>query len=98
MKAILINTPQGQYVLPAHYVAEHKARYFADVDQYTLKSQVYKDEVSRYMSYPEDLIIWLITETDWSEWVNVAEKTSNDILVTDKEFWSNLNDFKIINI
>lgn len=98
MKAILINTPQGQYVLPAHYVAEHKARYYAEIDQYTLKSQEYKDQVNYYIKHSYELIDWLLNNTDWSEWVNVAEKTDNEVLVTEEDFWTSDEDFKIINI
>lgn len=99
MKFIQCNTPKGQFHIPLQKVAEHRADYYAcEVDGYAKGSGEYNAEVDWVMDDSFEAIDWLINNTDWSDWEPIAEKVNNFVKVTDDDFWTDSEDFEIVEI
>ena len=94
MKVIIINTPDGEYTLPLKLVAEHRANEYSD----TLHSLQWADEVQYTMGDDFEGIDWLLNSTDYEEWEDDTTKISNIVKVTLEDFWTNSEDFKIVEI
>jgi len=45
-----------------------------------------------------EAIDWLLNNTDWEDWKDVAKKFNDSIDVIDDEFWTSSGDFEIIEI
>ena len=97
-KQILINTPDGQYLLPLQMVAEHRADYYScEVDGHEKNSPEWQEEVGWVMKDDFDGIDWIINNTDWTDWKDFAIKINGKILVTDESFWCSSDGFNIID-
>lgn len=99
MKVIRCNTPKGQYDIPLEKVAENRADYYAiEVDGFQKNSKEWKDEVSFAINDNFECIDWLLNNTDWEDWKNVAVKINENVNVTGDDFWCNSDDFKIMGV
>jgi hypothetical protein len=99
MKVILCNTPKGQFQIPLKIVAERRADYYAcEVDGHEKGSIEYNKEVDWVMNDKFEAIDWLINNTNWEDWQSMAIKINDKVNVTDDDFWTSSEDFKIINI
>lgn len=99
MKAIICNTPKGQFQIPLQKVAEHRADYYAcEVGGHEKNSQEWKKEVDWVMEDGFECIDWIINNTDWEDWESSAIKLNNKIKVTDDDFWSSSDDFEIVDV
>lgn len=79
MKVIIIQTPQGEYVMPMSFV---------------VNSMVEEDALYLYeelMDNPDEVCDWLINNTDWSDWKRYAKKANTHIHVTEDDFWCNMD-------
>jgi hypothetical protein len=99
MKAILCDTPKGQYHIPLQNVAEHRADYYTcEVDGNERGSDEWKEEVDYVMEDKFEGIDWLINNTDWVDWTDVATKVNDKVKVTDDDFWCSSEGFEIVDI
>ena len=99
MKVIKCNTPKGQFYIPLLPVAEHRADYYScEVDGNEKGSQEWQEEVDWVMEDDYEGIDWLINNTDWDDWENIAVKINDKVKVTDDDFWCSSDDFTIIDI
>lgn len=98
MKAIKCNTPKGRYLIPLKAVAENRADYYVEVDGYEKDSQEYQEEVDYVMNDSYEGINWLLNNSDWKDWEEIAFKVDDKIKVDEDEFWCSSDDFEIIDI
>ena len=99
MKVILCNTPKGVYTIPLLDVAEDRANYYSCVvDGNEKGSKEWQEEVDYAMNDNYEAIDWLLNNTDWEDWKDVAKKFNDSIDVIDDEFWTSSGDFEIIEI
>lgn len=80
MKVILIDTPKGQYHLPLQNVAEHRADFYAVIDDYERNSPDWEREVDWVMKDDYEGIDWLLNNTDWEEWESDVVKINDDVM------------------
>lgn len=98
-KVIVCDTPTGQFQIPLQKVAEHRANYYAcEVDGYEKGSAEWQEEVDYGMNDDYKCIDWLINNTDWDEWKDLAIKLNNKVNVTDEDFWTSSDNINIVNI
>jgi hypothetical protein len=98
MKYIICNTPKGQYKLPAHLVAEDRATYYAcDIDGHEQGGKEWEEEVEYALDDSYECIDWLLNNTNWEEWTDQAVKLNDTVFVTDAAFWTNSDDFEMID-
>lgn len=99
MKIIICNTPKGQYQIPLKPIAENRADYYAcEVDKFTKGGAAWQDEVDWVMDDDFEAIDWLLNNTDWKQWENIAIKLNDNVMVTDDDFWTSSDDFEIKTI
>ncbi len=98
MKVIICNTPKGQYTIPLLNVAQNRADYYAEKDGFTKDSQEYQEEIDFVMTDNYEGIDWLLNNTDWENWQNIATKINDKFKVTDDDFWTSSDDFYITDI
>lgn len=99
MKVIVCNTPNGQYHIPLKNVAEHRADYYAcEVDGHEKNSIEWTEEVDWVMKDNFEGIDWLLNNTDWEDWEDCSVKINDKVNVTDDDFWTSSDDFKIKDI
>ena len=97
MKYIICDTPKGQFKISLKKIAEHRASYYAKVDQVDIGSYQWQEEVNWVMRDKYEAIDWLLNNTDWDQWEKDAEKLNDNINVTEKHFWTSSDNFKIID-
>lgn len=95
-KVIRFNTPKGQYEIPLIKVAENRAQYYADEESFNSDSQEWDDEISLVMEDDFEGIDWLINNTDFEDWEDIAVKINEDEKISDEDFWTSSDDFEII--
>jgi hypothetical protein len=96
MRVIICNTPKGQFQIPIRPVAEHRADYYAcEVDGYEKGSEKWEEEVQYAINDSYEAIDWILNETDWENWKNIAIKINDNVNVTDDSFWASSDDFEI---
>ena len=95
MKVITINTPEGQYQINLQTVAEDRAEYYSERDEFERDSMEWKDEIDYVLGDTFEGIDWIINNSDWEDWEPIAKKVSDDIKTVDEDFWF---DFEIIPI
>lgn len=100
MKYIKVNTPRGRFLLSLRLAAKeqidatNRYDFFADMSEY---KRFYNAEFERLMNEGgEDVIDWMIDETDWSFWNTYATKLDDNIVVTNETFWEKPHGFEII--
>jgi len=99
MRAIKCNTPRGQYLIPLKDVAENRANHYAiEVDGYTKDSQEYQNEVKYVMNDSYEGVDWLLNNSDWKDWENIAIKLNDVVKVDDEDFWRSSDNFEIIKV
>jgi hypothetical protein len=97
MKVIKCNTPNGQFQIPLKLVAENRADYYAvEVDGNKKGSQEWQDEVDWVMKDDFEGIDWLINNTNWEDWQDLATKLNDKVKVTDDDFWCSSDGFEIV--
>ena len=85
MKYILCDTPKGQYKIPLKAVAEHRANHYAiEIDGHTKDSLEYKNEVLYCMTDGFEGIDWILNNTNWEDWEDIAVKVNDSVNVTDE--------------
>jgi len=98
MKVIQFYTPDGVYQIPLQNVAEHRANYYAcEVDGHEKSSQDYLEEVDFVMEDSFEGIDWLLNNTNFEDWEDVAEKVNGEVNVTHSDFWTSSEDFRIVD-
>lgn len=98
MQYIKCNTPRGQYLIPLRKIAEHRANYYAfQEEEFAQYSQEWNEEVEFVIHSDYEGIDWLMINSDWEDWEDIAIKESDDVLVSENDFWCNPDDFKIIH-
>lgn len=96
MKMIRCNTPKGIYLIPLLPVAENRADYYSViVDGNKKGSKEWQDEVDYAMNDSYEAIDWLLNNTDWEDWKDMAIKLNDNINVTHDDFWTDSSDFEI---
>jgi hypothetical protein len=96
MKVIICNTPFGQYLLPLQLIAEDRADYYAcKVDGYKKNSKEWQEEADWVMDDYYECIDWLLNSTDWDDWKDKATKLNDRVFVSEGDFWTCSDDFKI---
>lgn len=96
MKVIIVNTPKGQYSIPLETVAEDRAEYYVEMEDFEMGSLEWDEEIKFVMEDDFEGIDWIMNNGDWEEWEEIATKINNKVLVTEDDFWSSTDDFKII--
>jgi hypothetical protein len=100
MKVIKCNTPKGQYALPLSNVASHRADYYAQENGLDEESEEYKEKFNYIMEDSSNYegIDWLLNNCDWDEFESKAVKLNDDILVLEGDFFTESDDFEIIEM
>jgi enolase len=99
MKVLKVNTPIGQYALPAILIAEERANYYAcEVDEHEYDSDEWLEEVMFGFDDDYEMIDWLMNNEDWKDWEDCSKKLNDNVLVTDDDFWSDSDDVEITTI
>jgi len=93
MKLIIIKTPTGEFALPLMKVAEHRAAHFCN----SKESDQYELEVAFTLRDNFEGIDWLINST-WDDWRNEAKRINDHVHVTEKDFWTDSDDFELVEI
>jgi len=97
MKVIKCNTPKGQYQIPLKKVSENRADYYIiEKDGLDKKSIEYQNEVKWVMNDDFEGIDWLLNNTDWEDWKDIAIKINDIVKVNEDDFWCDSDDFEII--
>ena len=95
MKVITINTPKGQYQLDLKTVAEDRAEYYSEKDDFERDSMEWNEEVDYVLGDTFEGIDWLINNSDWDDWEPILKKSSDDVHTTDEDFWFDSDNFEI---
>lgn len=97
-KVIRFNTPTGQYEIPLLKVAENRAQYYADQENFNSDSQEWDDEISLVMEDDFEGIDWLINNTDFEDWedIGIAVKINDDEKISEEDFWTSSDGFEIV--
>lgn len=99
MKVIKCNTPNGQFYIPLLPVAEHRANYYVcEKRKKERGGKEWEEEVNYVLEDDYEGIDWLINNTDWDEWEDIAVKINEKVKVTDDDFWCSSDDFTILDI
>lgn len=88
MRAIVANTPRGQFAIPAALVARDRANYYEKQEP-----GCYQQEFDDTFGDDFELVDWLTNNMDWADVEDSAEKVSDRVLVTDADFWTSSDDF-----
>ena len=95
-KVIRFNTPNGKYEIPLLKVAENRAQYYADEENFNSDSQEWADEISLVMEDDFEGIDWLINNTNFEDWEDIAVKINDDEKISGEDFWTSSDDFEIV--
>lgn len=95
MKVIKINTPDGQYTLPLIKVAERRASEYVNKKTHPKEWAV---EVDHIMNVTSKGINWLILHTQYEDWEDETTKLNDDVKVSMEDFWSDSDDFEVVDI
>ena len=99
MKVIRINTPKGQFDVPLKLVAENRADYcIVEKDGLTKESKEYQDEIDWVIEDEDEGVDWILNNSDWVDWENVATKVNDDVNTTDEDVWSDSDDFNVVTV
>jgi hypothetical protein len=98
MKVIRINTPEGQYQIELQTVAEDRAEYYSEKDDFEMGSMECDEEVNLVLGDTFEGIDWLISNSDWDDWEPVAKKLNGEVETTDPDFWYDSDNFEINTI
>ena len=96
MKVIVCNTPEGQYAIPLQLVAEHMARHYNNGN--TSTGVEWDKDIKYIMNDNIEGIYWIKNNTSWDQWVDVAKKVNGEVRVLRKDFWTNSNEFEIVEL
>lgn len=91
MKVIIVNTPKGQFSIPLLKVAENKCDEY-NSDRNSFKYQRMIDYV---LNDDFDGIDWILNNTNWEDWKDIATKMNDTVKVTESDFWTSSDDFEI---
>ena len=98
MKAIKINTPEGQYLLDIRYVAEQRADYYAcEVDGYEKGTPEWSEEYEYTINDSFEAIDWLGNNSDWVDWQDKAIPLNKIVKVTVDDFWFDSDNFEMVD-
>ena len=95
MKVITINTPKGQYQVNLETVAEDRAEYYSEKDDFSRDSMEWNEEVDYILGDTFEGIDWLINNSDWEDWEPIAKKSSDVVKTSDEDFWFDSDNFEI---
>ncbi len=99
MKVIRFNTPHGQYQIPLLLVAEHRADYYVtEKDGGSRNDKVWQSYVDWVMKDDFEGVDWLINNSNFEDWEKVAIKVNAKVNVSEDDFWSDSDDFKIVEV
>lgn len=88
-KVVIVNSPDGRYVLPVFVVAHDRASYYRG------RGEIYADVFNETYADNYEIIDWLLGNMDWEDVSDQATKFSDDVLVLEDDFWTNSDDFEI---
>ena len=91
MKIIVVNTPEGQFSIPLLKVAEDRANYYVK----DKNCDEYNNEINFIMNDDYEGIDWLLDNTNWEDWKDIATKLNNIVKVLESDFWTSSDDFEI---
>ncbi len=94
MKVITINTPKGQYQVNLETVAEDRAEYYSEKDDFSRDSMEWNEEVDYILGDTFEGIDWLINNSDWEDWEPIAKKSSDIVKTSDEDFWFDSDNFE----
>ena len=89
---IIFPTPKGMFKVPLIVVAENRADYYIE----DKNSQDYKANVKFILDDDFEGIDWLLNNMDFDDIKDKAVKVSDEIKVTDEDFWTSSDDFDIV--
>lgn len=95
-KVIRFNTPTGQHEIPLLKIAENRAQYYADQENFNSDSQEWDEEISLVMEDDFEGIDWLINNTNFEDWEGTAVKINSDERIDEEDFWTSSDDFEIV--
>jgi len=92
---IIIDTPKGQYELPIDVVATDRTEYYAGKEGFEEGDEEWENEMDlvRYGSF--EAIDWLLNNMDWEDVEEKATKINDTVKVTEDDFWTDSNHFKL---
>lgn len=87
-KIIIVKFPNGdEFSIPASVIANHRTKYYSEVDGYEENSEEWNEEFELSMKNDE-LYDWIQNNTDWSDIKEYATKLENDSIVDYDDMWS----------
>lgn len=84
-KVISIVTPKGEIGIPLTYVAENRANYYSDVDDYDYKSKEWFQEFNLTMEDDYEGIDWFVNNMDLDEVLPIAIMIDESIFCASNE-------------
>ena len=96
MKVIQVNTPKGKFQLPLKLVAENRADYYGQQEDFKKGTAEYIGEVNYVMDDDFEGIDWLLNNMNWSDVKGSATKVNDEVNVTDEDFFTSSDDFEIV--
>lgn len=86
-KFLRVTMPDGsEWDVPAHVIADDRARYYAESDPHTTYQEAYDETISD----PSDLIEWAEGDMNWSDVVAHAVKVETQARAVDyQDGWVN---------
>lgn len=96
-KVIEVNKRNGVWQVPLKEVAEHRAEYYSTVDGFERGSKRWNEEVDFILEDDFEGIDWMVNNSNWSDWEEVAVKVS-DYVWTLEEFGCSSEDLRIIEV
>lgn len=95
MKFIVFNALDGRYAISLKKVAENRAEYYADTESFAKDSAEWKGEINYILNSEYDGIDWLLNNTDWEDWEDIAILLDETVKTTDPDFWSDSDNFEV---
>lgn len=89
MRIIKFALPKGECYIPAKFVAEDRARYYASVDGYEEGSDEWNQEVEGALNDNFECIDWFANNMDFDDFKDQIVMINDKVLVTDADGWEN---------
>lgn len=94
-KVLLIQTPDGTYMLDAIEVAKHRARHYTKRN-----SPEWEDEINECLSDPMECRNWVMNCSSWDDWKELCNKLSDIAKCKQSwsDFWTEESNFKLVEL
>jgi len=89
---IIFPTPKGMFKVALIVIAKNRADYYIE----DKNSRDYKGNVKFILEDDFEGIDWLLNNMDFEDIESKSVKISDDIKVTDEDFWTSSDNFEIV--